>query len=98
MKAGLLAGIIFTARNIRVSFNFVDNQYPTIPKTFLSLSMQVNELMITTVDGITTSLGQLSELSEIDFLKDHLNDGVSAVNIFDKEGVYFIRFLAGQKR
>lgn len=72
---------------------FVDNVAAAVPKTFLSLSMQVNELMITTTDGITTSLGQVSELAEADFLKTQLSDGVSQVAVFDSEGVFSASFL-----
>lgn len=72
---------------------FVDNVAAAVPKTFLSLSMQVNELMITTEDGITTSLGQVSELAEADFLKTQLSDGVSQVAVFDSEGVFSASFL-----
>lgn len=73
--------------------NFVANKEPSVPKSFLSLSLQCNELLITTTDGITTSLGQVSELSDIDFVKDFLSDGVSKVNVFNKEGVYSASFL-----
>lgn len=72
---------------------FVDNTAPTVPKTFQSLSIQSNELLITTEDGIETSLGQLSELSDVDFIKDYLTDGVSSVNVQAVEGVYSANFL-----
>lgn len=72
---------------------FVENKNPAIVKSFESLSMQVNELMITTTDGITTSLGQVSELIAVDFLKDTLADGVTSIDVYSKEGVYSAQFL-----
>lgn len=72
---------------------FVDNVAPAVPKTFMSLSMQCNELMITTTDGITTSLGQVSELASVDFIKDFLTDGISQVNVQAIEGVFAANFL-----
>lgn len=72
---------------------FVDAVAPAVPKTFQSLSIQCNELMITTSQGIQTSLGQLSELASVDFIKDFLTDGVSQVNVFNLEGVYAANFL-----
>lgn len=72
---------------------FVDATAPAVPKTFQSLSIQCNELMITTSQGIQTSLGQLSELAAIDFIKSFLSDGVSQINVFNLEGVYAANFL-----
>jgi len=71
---------------------FVDNIEPAIPKTFQSLSIQCNELMITTPNGIQTSLGQISELAAIDYVKAFLDDGVSQVNVQALEGVYAANF------
>lgn len=68
--------------------NVVANSGKTIPQTFESISYEASGLMVTTTDGIKTSLGQLSELTEQDFLKDVLNDGVTTVNIYDVEGMY----------
>ena len=75
------------------TIQFVDNVSPTVPKTFMSLSMQCNQLMITTPGGITTSLGQVSELAEADFIKDYLTDGTTQVNVLTKEGVYSANLL-----
>lgn len=79
--------------------NFFGQQYQSIlqtvfngnkgePKTFQSLSYEGNRLMITSTDGIQTSLGQISELAEADFLKDTLDDGVTVVAIYAEEGIY----------
>lgn len=72
---------------------FVENESPVISKTFLSLSLQVNELMVTTPGGITTSLGQVSELADVDFLKNVITDGVSQILQYTKEGIYSASFL-----
>lgn len=72
---------------------FVSNNMPQISKFFQSLSIQCNELMITGDNGITTSLGQVSELAPIDFIKDYLSDGLSNYNVETIEGVYAAGFL-----
>lgn len=73
--------------------NFVGNSAVMEPKTFQALSYKGSQLMITTTDGITTSLGQISELNEIDFLKDTLDDGVTQVNIYSVEGIFSAGFM-----
>lgn len=75
------------------SIKFVENKNSATIKAFQSLNYQANTLFITTTDGITTSLGQVSELIDTDFLKDTLNDGISQVNIYDKDSVYAACFL-----
>lgn len=62
-------------------------------KTFLSLSYEANQLMVTTDDGITTSLGNVSELIASDFLKATLDDGVTVIDVYDVEGIYSSSFL-----
>lgn len=83
----------FYGQQYQSILRFVDNVAAAVPKTFLSLSLQVNELMVTTEDGITTSLGQVSELAEVDFIKDQLADSIQQVAVFDKEGVFSASFL-----
>lgn len=84
--------------------NFAGVQYKTIVKlpfnqaaanikSFKSVSVQSNQLLVTDSNGINTSLGQLSELSDIDWVMDKLNDGVASVDVFTKEGVYAASFL-----
>lgn len=72
---------------------FVANSNPGQPKTYLSLSYEANQLMVTTDNGITTSLGQISELISQDFLKDTLDDGISQIDVYSVEGVYSSSFL-----
>lgn len=71
----------------------VANAQPQQTKTFHSIAIQGNRLMVTTEDGIETSLGQISELIDTDFLRDTLDDGVTQVNVYSKEGVYSASFL-----
>lgn len=74
---------------VRIPFSGAEGQV----KTFLSLSYESNQLMVTTDDGITTSLGQVSELIDSDFLKDTLQSGMTVIDIYDVEGVYSSSFL-----
>lgn len=84
--------------------NFYSQQYKSIlrlpsnigvgqTKTFESVSYESNRLLITTTDGITTSLGQISELIEQDFLKTILDDGVTTINVYSVEGIYSAGFM-----
>jgi len=73
-------------------FKFVDNKQPQSIKAYNSIALQSNELMVTTDNGITSSLGQISELSDLDFIKDVLNDGVTTVNVSSVEGIFSANF------
>jgi hypothetical protein len=84
--------------------NFFGTQYKTIVdlpfnqqvafvSTFESMSIQSNMLMITTADGVETSLGQISDLVASDFTKATLVDGATTVTINSVEGVYSASFL-----
>jgi hypothetical protein len=84
--------------------NFYGNSYDTIVNlpfnqqvafvsTFESMSVQSNMLMVTTLDGVRTSLGQISDLIASDFTKSTLVDGATTVTINSVEGVYSASFL-----
>jgi hypothetical protein len=64
------------------------NQNVTFVSTFESMAIQSNMLMITTSEGVETSLGQVSDLIADDFTKSTLDDGVTEVTINNVEGVY----------
>ena len=74
-------------------FQFVGNAGITEPKSYLGLSYESNQLMVTTSEGIETSLGQVSELIDQDFLKATLDDGVTQIDVYDQEGIYSSSFL-----
>ncbi len=60
------------------------------------MSYEANQLLVTTDNGISTVLGdeqQISELIDLDFLKDTLDDGVTTVEIYDVEGIFSASFL-----
>lgn len=92
-ESGTLDRNNFYGTQFQSILQFVDAAQPTLPKTFQSISLQSNELLITTGGGITTSLGQISELSSVDFIKAYLSDGVSSINVQAVEGVYSANFL-----
>lgn len=84
--------------------NFYGTQYESIIKlpfnqnvsfvsTFESMSIQGNMLMITTDEGVETSLGQVSDLIAEDFTKSTLSDGTTTVTINELEGVYSASFM-----
>lgn len=73
----------------RVNLPFAGNG----TKTFQSIAIHCNELLITTENGIKTSLGQVSDLVAKDFEQFILDDGVTTVSIYDREGVSTANFL-----
>lgn len=83
----------FYGTQYQTIFQFVSNKAPTELKSYNGIALQSNELMVTTVSGITTSLGQISELSEIDFIKSTLSDAVSITSIEAQEGIFSASFL-----
>lgn len=69
------------------------NQNVAFVSTFESMSIQGNMLMITTDEGVETSLGQVSDLIADDFTKSTLSDGITTVTINQVEGVYSASFM-----
>lgn len=83
----------FFGEQFQSSIQFVEAKEPVLLKTYNSLVLQSNQLLVTDTDGITTSLGQISELAEIDFIKGYLNDGISNVQVVSQEGIFSACFL-----
>ena len=75
--------------NSRVKLPFASNQV----KTYTNLEIRANQLMITTEDGVETSLGHISDLIEDDFLRFNLTNGIDSVDVYDNEGIYAAKFL-----
>jgi len=71
----------------------VFNQAPTVQKVFQSINMNSGTLMVTETNGVQTSLGQLSDLKDKDFLQHTLSDGVTTINVYNKDGIYLARFV-----
>lgn len=61
--------------------------------SYQGIKIECNKLLITTEDGITTSLGQVSDLIADDFEMFNLDDGVTQVDVYDFEGNYRANFL-----
>jgi hypothetical protein len=78
-----------TTYNSRVKLPFSTDQ----AKTYTNLEIRSNELLITTVDGVETSLGHISDLLAEDFLRFSMADGISVVDVYDNEGIYAAKFL-----
>jgi hypothetical protein len=71
----------------------VFNEAPSVQKMFQSINMNSGTLMVTDTGGVTTSIGQISNLNDASFLQHTLNDGVTSINIYSKDGIYLARFL-----
>ena len=78
-----------TTYNSRVKIPFASSQV----KTYQTLEVRANQLMITTTDGVKTSLGHISDLLTEDFKRFTLTDGATSIDVFDNEGVYVAKFL-----
>lgn len=84
-------GFFGTQYNTIINIPF--NKHSAESSTFESVSIQSNMIMITTTDGITTSLAQISELIAEDFTKATLTDGATTVTINTAEGIYSAPFM-----
>lgn len=69
---------------------FASNQQPVIAKTFIGLSYQANQLLITPPSGITTQTGQTSQLAPWNFEQAQLSNGAK---IYSSEGLYHASFM-----
>lgn len=74
-------------------FKVLENKTTGVIKTYQSLAIQGNQLIVTTDNGIETSLGQLSALIDDDFEQQLLTDGSLTVNVYDRYGVYMASFF-----
>ncbi len=83
----------FFGTQFQSSIKIAEAKNPTIVKDFEVLIYQANQLLVTTIDGIQSSLGQISTLIDTDFIKQKLTDGDLEVTIYDKDGVYSASFL-----
>lgn len=71
----------------------VFNKNPSIINTFEVLSYQANQLLVSTIGGITTPLGQQTTLIDTDFIKQTLSDGINKVIIYQANNVYSASLL-----
>lgn len=75
------------------SIKFVEAKNPAIIKDFEALSYQANQLLITSIDGVQSSLGQITTLIDTDFIKQALTSGGLTVTNYNVDGVYSASFL-----
>lgn len=83
----------FFGTQYQSSIKFVDARNAAVVNGFESLNYQCNMLLISTQDGIVTSLGQVSTLIDTDFIKEKLAANGLQVTKYDKDGVYSASFL-----
>jgi len=86
----------FFGTQFQSSIKFVEAKDPQIVKDFEALTYQANQLLITTEDGVQTSLGQISTLIDTDFIKQKLQDGGLEVISYQNDGVYSASFLGDE--
>jgi len=78
------------------SIRFVEAKNPGIIKDFEALSYQANQLLTSTIDGIQTSLGQITTLIDTDFIKQFLVDDDLEVVLYNNDNVYSASFLGDE--
>lgn len=83
----------FFGTQYQSSIKFVEAKNPDIVKDFEALNYQANMLLVSTIDGIQSSLGQISTLIDTDFIKQKLQDGALEVTLYQKDQVYSASFL-----
>ena len=86
----------FFGTQYQSSIKFVEAKNPQLIKDFEALTYQANQLLITTEDGIETSLGQISTLIDTDFIKTNLAAGGLTVVGYQNDGVYSSSFLGDE--
>lgn len=86
----------FFGTQYQSSIKFVEAKDPQIIKDFEALSYQANQLLITTIDGVQSSLGQITTLIDTDFIKQALASGGLSVINYNVDGVYSASFLGDE--
>lgn len=86
----------FFGQQYQSSIKIADAKASMELKSYNSIALQSNQLLVTTANGITTSLGQVSSLIDQDFLKSVLSDGVSNINVYSQVGIFSASFLRNQ--
>lgn len=71
----------------------VEAKDPTTIKDYETLNYQANQLLISTIGGIVSSLGQTTTLIDTDFIKQKLESNGVTVISFDNDSVYSASFL-----
>jgi hypothetical protein len=75
------------------SIKFVDAKNPAQVHDYESLNYQANMLLVTTINGVLTSLGQITTLLDTDFIKQKLVSNGQTVTLYQKDNVYSASFL-----
>lgn len=78
------------------TIRFVDAKNPEVIKDYETLNYQANMLLITTIDGIQSSNGQVSTLIDTDFIKQKLAASGLTVTNYQVDNVYFASMLGDQ--
>ncbi len=86
----------FYGQQFQSSIKFVEAKNPAIIKDFEALAYQANQLLVTTIDGIVSSTGQISTLIDTDFIKQKLDSGGLEVIGYQNDGVYSASFLGDE--
>lgn len=86
----------FFGQQFQSSIKFVEAKNPEVIKDFETLTYQANQLLTTTIDGIQTSLGQISTLIDTDFIKQYLKDEDLEVILYQNDNVYSASFLGDE--
>jgi hypothetical protein len=72
---------------------FVETNSTVTVQDFETFNYQANMLLVTTINGVTTSLGQVSSLIDTDFIKQSLtSNGVTVID-YQKDSIYSASFL-----
>lgn len=86
----------FFGTQFQSSIKFVEAKNPEVIKDFEALTYQANQLLTSTIDGIRTSIGQISSLIDTDFIKQFLKDDDLEVILYQNDEVYSASFLGNE--
>lgn len=86
----------FFGTQYQAQIKFVEAKNPQVIKDFQTVNYQANMLLVSTINGILSSNGQVTTLIDTDFIKQILTDGALEVTNYQVDNVYSASLLGDQ--
>ncbi len=86
----------FFGTQYQAQIKFVEAKNPQVIKDFQTVNYQANMLLVSTINGILSSNGQVTTLIDTDFIKQILVDGALEITNYQVDNVYSASILGDQ--
>jgi len=86
----------FFGTQYQSKIKFVEAKNPQVIKDFQTVNYQANMLLVSTINGILSSNGQVTTLIDTDFIKQILTDGGLEITNYQVDNVYSASILGDQ--